>query len=75
MTLVGTDATGRETVLPAAKLLHINAERDHYAVTLSVDEAVMQRVVEAASEALTEMDVSSAAPPEAALEERKKLAA
>ena len=43
MTLVGKDAAGRETVLPAAKLLHIKAERDHFAVTLSVDEAVMRQ--------------------------------
>lgn len=43
ITLVGRDAVGRETVLPAASLLRINAERDHYAVTLSVDEAVMHQ--------------------------------
>lgn len=41
MTLVGTDAAGREVVLPAENLLKINAERDHFAVTLSVDESVM----------------------------------
>lgn len=40
-----------------------------------MDEHVMARVVTAAGEALTEMGVSSAAPPPAALEERKKLAA
>ena len=40
-----------------------------------MDEHVMTKVVAAAKEALTEMDVSSAAPPAAALEERKKLAA
>ncbi|NBR53128.1 MAG: 2-aminoethylphosphonate--pyruvate transaminase [Rhodobacteraceae bacterium] len=40
-----------------------------------MDEHVMARVVEAAREALAEMGVASAAPPAAALEERKKLAA
>lgn len=40
-----------------------------------MDEHVMRRVVEAARDALTDMNVSSAAPPAAALEERKKLAA
>ena len=40
-----------------------------------MDEDVMRRVVAAAGEALTEMGVTSAAPPVAALEERKKLAA
>jgi len=40
-----------------------------------MDEYVMRRVVTAAKEALAEMGVSSAAPPAAALEERKKLAA
>lgn len=40
-----------------------------------MDEHVMRRVVTAAKEALAEMGVSSAAPPAAALEERKKLAA
>ena len=40
-----------------------------------MDEHVMTRVVEAAREALAEMGVESAAPPAAALEERKKLAA
>lgn len=40
-----------------------------------MDEYVMARVVEAAREALAEMGVESAAPPAAALEERKKLAA
>ena len=40
-----------------------------------MDEDVMRRVVTAAGEALTEMSVTSAAPPVAALEERKKLAA
>jgi len=40
-----------------------------------MDEHVMARVVEAAREALAEMGVESAAPPAAALEERKKLAA
>lgn len=43
MTLIGRTAAGQETVLPAAKLLNINAEREHYAVTLSVDESVMQQ--------------------------------
>lgn len=43
MTLVGTDAAGHEKILPAANLLNINAERDHYAVTLSVDESVMDQ--------------------------------
>lgn len=40
-----------------------------------MDADVMRRVVDAAKEALTEMGVASAAPPVAALEERKKLAA
>jgi len=40
-----------------------------------MDEYVMARVVEAAREALAEMGVVNAAPPAAALEERKKLAA
>lgn len=40
-----------------------------------MDEHVMRRVVEAARETLAEMGVSNAAPPAAALEERKKLAA
>ena len=40
-----------------------------------MDEAVMRKVVTAASEALIEMGVTSAAPPAAALEERNKLAA
>lgn len=40
-----------------------------------MDEHVMARVVEAARAALAEMGVESAAPPAAALEERKKLAA
>ncbi|MDU8946493.1 2-aminoethylphosphonate--pyruvate transaminase [Ovoidimarina sediminis] len=40
-----------------------------------MDAAIMRRVVTAAAEALDEMGVASAAPPAAALEERKKLAA
>ena len=40
-----------------------------------MDEHVMRRVVNAAGEALSEMGVNNAAPPAAALEERKKLAA
>ena len=40
-----------------------------------MDGHVMRRVVAAAGEALSEMGVNSAAPPAAALEERKKLAA
>lgn len=40
-----------------------------------MDEHVMRKVVTAAKEALDEMGVASAAPPAAALEERKKLAA
>jgi 2-aminoethylphosphonate-pyruvate transaminase len=40
-----------------------------------MDEHVMRRVVDAARDALTDMNVTSAAPPAAALEERKKLAA
>lgn len=40
-----------------------------------MDEAVMNRVVQAAKEALSEMGVSSAAPPAAAIAERAKLAA
>ena len=40
-----------------------------------MDHHVMTKVVAAAKEALTDMGVTSAAPPAAALEERKKLAA
>ncbi|MGJ8603005.1 MAG: 2-aminoethylphosphonate--pyruvate transaminase [Marivita sp.] len=40
-----------------------------------MDEHVMRRVVDAARDALTDMNVQTAAPPIAALEERKKLAA
>jgi 2-aminoethylphosphonate-pyruvate transaminase len=40
-----------------------------------MDEHVMRRVVQAAKEALAEMGVTSAAPPEAAIAERAKLAA
>ena len=40
-----------------------------------MDSHIMTRVVEAARKALAEMGVASAAPPAAALEERKKLAA
>ncbi|MEL7151617.1 MAG: 2-aminoethylphosphonate--pyruvate transaminase [Pseudomonadota bacterium] len=40
-----------------------------------MDKTIMARVVTAAGEALTEMGVTSAAPPQAALDERKKLAA
>lgn len=40
-----------------------------------MDEHVMRKVVQAAKEALAEMGVTSAAPPEAALTERAKLAA
>ncbi|MBQ4824298.1 2-aminoethylphosphonate--pyruvate transaminase [Leisingera sp. HS039] len=40
-----------------------------------MDEHVMRRVVTAAAETLAEMDVASAAPPDAALEERAELAA
>ena len=40
-----------------------------------MDEAVMRKVVEAARDSLAEMGVASAAPPRAALDERKKLAA
>jgi 2-aminoethylphosphonate-pyruvate transaminase len=40
-----------------------------------MDDHVMRRVVEAARDALADMNVTSAAPPAAALEERKKLAA
>lgn len=40
-----------------------------------MDEAIMIRVVQAAKECLTEMGVSSAAPPAAAIAERAKLAA
>jgi len=40
-----------------------------------MDPAVMSRVVNAAKDALSDMGVTSAAPPAAALEERKKLAA
>lgn len=39
-----------------------------------MDQTVMQQVVEAARAALAEMGVTSAAPPEVALNERKKLA-
>ena len=40
-----------------------------------MDAAVMDRVVDAARNALSDMGVASAAPPAAALEERRKLAA
>lgn len=40
-----------------------------------MDEDVMRRVVEAARQSLSQMDVSDAAPPRAALDERAKLAA
>ena len=40
-----------------------------------MDAHVMRRVVDAARAALSDMNVTSAAPPAAALEERKKLAA
>ncbi len=40
-----------------------------------MDENTMRQVVEAARETLDEMDVGTAAPPQAALDERKKLAA
>ncbi|MCT8329735.1 2-aminoethylphosphonate--pyruvate transaminase [Albidovulum sediminis] len=40
-----------------------------------MDEHVMRKVVQAAKEALAEMGVASAAPPEAAIAERAKLAA
>lgn len=40
-----------------------------------MDEHVMRRVVAAAGDALKDMGVSTAAPPQAALDERKKLAA
>ena len=40
-----------------------------------MDGAVMDRVVAAVAETLEEMQVTSAAPPEAALAERRKLAA
>ena len=40
-----------------------------------MDPAIMRQVVEAASQALAEMGVASAAPPQSALEERAKLAA
>ena len=43
MTLIGETADGRQTVLPAGQYLRVLAERDHFAVTLSVDESVMQR--------------------------------
>ena len=41
--MIGRTAAGQETVLPAAKLLNVNAEREHYSVTLSVDEVVMRQ--------------------------------
>ncbi len=40
-----------------------------------MDEHVMRKVVEAAAQALSEMGVNDASPPQAALDERKKLAA
>ncbi|MDA0663944.1 MAG: hypothetical protein O3B08_14065 [Proteobacteria bacterium] len=43
MTLIGETADGRQVVLPAGQFLRVLAERDHFAVTLSVDESVMQR--------------------------------
>ncbi len=56
---------GKLTVVDSFRIGHIGR----------MDTAIMERVVTAAREALAEMDVSSAAPPAAALEERKKLAA
>ncbi len=41
--LIGIDAGGRETILPVAGNLRIKAERDHFAVTLSADESLLQR--------------------------------
>ncbi|WP_281855919.1 2-aminoethylphosphonate--pyruvate transaminase [Litoreibacter halocynthiae] len=40
-----------------------------------MDEHVMRKVIEAAAQALAEMGVNDASPPQAALDERKKLAA
>lgn len=43
MSLVGKDGNGQEVVIPAANVLRIQAERDHFAVTLSVDETEMSK--------------------------------
>ena len=56
---------GKLTVVDSFRIGHIGR----------MDGAIMERVVKAAGEALAEMGVSSAAPPAAALEERRKLAA
>ncbi|OSQ53433.1 2-aminoethylphosphonate--pyruvate transaminase [Marivita geojedonensis] len=63
----------RGFIIYPGKLTVVNSFR--IGVIGQMDEHVMRRVVEAARDALTDMNVSSAAPPAAALEERKKLAA
>ena len=63
----------RGFIIYPGKLTVVNSFR--IGVIGQMDEHVMHRVVDAARDALTEMNVSSAAPPAAALEERKKLAA
>ena len=56
---------GKLTVVDSFRIGHIGR----------MDSAIMERVVTAAGEALAEMGVTDAAPPAAALEERKRLAA
>jgi len=43
MTLIGVAADGGKRVLPTWRHLRIQAERDHFAVTLSVDESVLRQ--------------------------------
>jgi len=43
MTLIGETADGRQVALPTEQYLRVLAERDHFAVKLSVDEAVLRQ--------------------------------
>jgi hypothetical protein len=43
ITLVGIAADGRQISLPTSRYLRIRAERDHFAVTLSVDASVLRK--------------------------------
>lgn len=43
MTLVGLAADGRKISLPTGRHLRIRAERDHFAVTLSVDDSILRQ--------------------------------
>lgn len=43
MTLVGFTADGRKIALPTGRHLRIQAERDHFAVTLSVDDSILRQ--------------------------------